>query len=152
MGQSRVSGLRGWGICFGLGAALVLLCATGCPVDDSDDPAPSDGSVSFARDVEPLLVERCADCHQPGGFAALSGIALDLRAGSAYDALVGQASEQVPGRALVAPGDADASYLFEKISSDVPAVGARMPLFDPRLSDAELEIVLAWIEGGAARD
>lgn len=66
--------------------------------------------------------------------------------------IVGQPSRQVPAKMLVVAGDPAASYLFEKVSSAKPAVGARMPYTADPLSAAELAALRTWIENGAVED
>ena len=51
----------------------------------------------------------------------------------------------------VTPGDSSESYLFHKISGtqrDVRGSGTRMPV-GPRLTEEQIELVRAWIDGGA---
>ena len=92
-----------------------------------------------------LLRVRCAVCHA-------SSISPDLRA-AAIPALVGAASTSNPGHVLVVAGDADASFLVQKLEGTQPAgAGARMPLGRPQLSPAEIAVVRAWIDDGAPAD
>jgi hypothetical protein len=51
----------------------------------------------------------------------------------------------------VVPFDADASYLMEKLSSDSPSVGTRMPPMGA-LPATQIERVRAWIAAGALDD
>ncbi|RMF84185.1 MAG: hypothetical protein D6744_03545 [Planctomycetota bacterium] len=123
-------------------AMLPIWSIAGCP----NAPAPDDGGkVSFAAQVQPILTASCAGCHQPGGFADLAGSDLDLRTGVAYDELLSGDAEHT----LVMPGDPSASFLFEKISSDNPSEGSRMPL-NGSLSDTDIETIRAWIAEGAS--
>lgn len=68
-----------------------------------------------------------------------------------YATLVSQPSTEVPTRLRVVPGDPARSYLFEKISTDTPASGKRMPPDQP-LDPAAIALVKAWIEQGARDD
>jgi hypothetical protein len=56
----------------------------------------------------------------------------------------------VPTVLRVAPGDADASYLVQKLEGTA-AVGGQMPVGSPPLDQATIDIVRAWIDSGAAR-
>lgn len=122
--------------------------ATPNPGGGNDNGA--DGSpVSFADDVQPLLTSRCISCHQPGGVALGEGISMDLRAGSAYDAIINQPSDQDESLTLVIPGDAENSLLYLKVSSNTPPVGVRMPWFQLPLSAAQIDLIRRWIDEGA---
>jgi len=107
------------------------------------------GEVSFSRDVLPIFESRCERCHQPGGRALRGGVTLDLRADQAYAQLVNQPSATDEERILVVPSDVQKSYLYEKISSDSPAEGERMPAEGEPLTEKELATIRAWIEAGA---
>lgn len=62
--------------------------------------------------------------------------------------IVARPATTVSARLRVVPGDPGASFLFEKVSSDRPAAGVRMPPNQPLDSD-KIELVRAWIAGGA---
>jgi mono/diheme cytochrome c family protein len=129
----------------GLGAGLC-----GCPAAPDADPK----NVSFAQDVQPIFTADCAGCHSPGGFAQAAGITLDLTAGNAFDSLAEHSeadhADDAGGRAaLVVPGDAESSFLFDKISSASPASGERMPLLGFPLSDSQIATIRDWIDAGA---
>lgn len=120
---------------------LAVLC--GCPTaGDMDDK----GGVSFSKDVQPILAASCAGCHSPGGFAQLAGVTLDLRSGRAFASLTDDDDDDDD---IVVPGDAEASLLFEKVSSDSPSVGERMPLFGTALPDSDIAAIREWIDAGA---
>lgn len=87
-----------------------------------------------------------SSCHRGPAPAA----ELDLQ-GRTFARLVGVAATQVATRQRVVPGDAEASYLFEKLSHASPAVGERMPPATPP-DVAQLELVRSWIENGARDD
>jgi len=94
-------------------------------------------AVDFSRDIQPLLARRCIACHGPDTREA--GLRLDDRAAAtaALDS----------GATAIVPGDASASTLVERITSDDPDV--RMPPEGPALSAAEVALVRDWIEAGA---
>ena len=95
-------------------------------------------TVSFARDILPLLESNCLSCH--GGGLQLAK--LDLR--TRESALAGGAH----GPAIV-PGDADGSRLFRRISG---AEGPAMPMDGDRITAAQIASVKAWIDQGANWD
>lgn len=132
--------------------AVVLAALVGCtptPVPDDGNGGGDDGPVSFADDIQPLLSSQCIICHQPGGIAFADGITQDLRAGSAYAAIVNQPSDQDATLTLVIPGDAENSLLYQKVNSNEPPIGVRMPQFQPPLSAAQIDLIRRWIDEGA---
>jgi hypothetical protein len=52
---------------------------------------------------------------------------------------------------LVVPGDADSSYLMEKLLPS-PTCGDPMPPIGAALSDTDIDTVRSWINGGALSD
>ena len=131
--------------------AAFALCAAlfgaGCPA--TTDPTDTSTAVTYVADVLPIFQAQCMGCHAEGGSA---GITLELTEESGYDRVVNQPSVQDASFTLVVPGDADASLLYRKVSSDTPPVGGRMPLFRAPLSDADIEVIRNWIDQGAVRD
>ena len=127
------------------------------PMDNGDDP-PDNGDdqpddpgkmVFFSSDIQPILNDRCINCHAPGGFAQMQGIPWDYREDTAFEDLIDQLSSQDETLTLVVPGDPNASLLFLKVSSASPPVGSMMPLGGPPLNDSEIEHIRVWIEQGA---
>lgn len=127
-----------------------LLLAGGCPSGSAPEPDPPSGdAVSFTRQVWPIFADNCGSCHQPGGVGELAGLRMQLTPSTAYDDLIDQPSAQNAALTLVVPGDAEASLLYQKVASDRPPVGQRMPLFSGPLSSAELAAIRDWIDQGA---
>jgi mono/diheme cytochrome c family protein len=97
---------------------------------------PSDGKVTFARDVQPIIQQTCLDCHGPAKHRA------NLRLDTKADAIKGGAN----GPALVA-GKADNSLIIKHV---LALDGKkRMPMGHEPLTDAQIKILRAWIDGGA---
>jgi len=94
-------------------AALSLIWSTGwsAPVD-------------FARDVHPILLERCAGCHK--GDRALNTRAELLK--------------------VVVPGKAGESLLIARVSGKLPP---QMPMGGRPLSAGEIDTLRRWIDEGA---
>ena len=69
-------------------------------------------------------------------------------AAASFANLVNVSSVQQPSLLRVAPGDADASYLVQKIEGTA-AVGSRMPLGGGALDAATIDAIRAWIDSGA---
>jgi len=151
-----------------MGSLVVALTnlGTGCstsvvpaPIDNGDGGGNASGggaggggvdeAVSFAADVQPIFTTACAGCHSPGGNADLAGIPTFLRDGESYDMLVNVASVQDDELVLVVPGDSAASLLYQKVASNSPPVGSRMPRFAPALSEDEIKLIQDWIDQGA---
>lgn len=58
-------------------------------------------------------------------------------------------SGQSPNRFRINPGRPNESYLMEKITSDDPELGGRMPPGSTPLSDTDIETIRNWILDGA---
>jgi hypothetical protein len=151
-----------------LACRLVLALAAACGGDGGGEPASTAGTgaamagtgamagagaapgmdVSFAGTVQPLFDLAC-NCHQSDPLMA----PFSLKAGEAYDNIVGVPSMQLPTMNLVAPGKLNDSYLWHKVNGtqlEVGGSGGRMPLTIP-LSDDEAAILERWIAAGAPR-
>jgi cytochrome c551/c552 len=89
-------------------------------------------AVAFSRDVGPILVRRCLECHS--GDAPEGGLSLTDEAALRAGGESGLAVE---------PGQREASLLWQRIASD------EMPPRHP-LPDAEKQTLAAWIDAGAA--
>lgn len=123
------------------------------PMEPEQPRAPS-----YAETVEPIFLASCvAACHEadglggPGKNAAIFG-ALDLSEGNGYASLVGVGSEQVD-MSIVGETSED-SYLWYKLLGSQADVGSAdsqlMPFGLDPLDDEQIQIVVDWIEGGAA--
>ncbi len=91
--------------------------------------------VEFARDVAPILVKHCAECHN--GSDPAGGLNLTER----DTALAGGDS----GQPAIVPGRPQESHLFERIrDGEMPPEGK-----GERLSDGERAQIETWINSGA---
>jgi hypothetical protein len=88
----------------------------------------------------------CSQCHL--GAAAPLGLRLDE--GSAFAMLVNAPASEVPSLNRVTPGDPDSSYIIQKLEGRA-AVGGRMPLGQPALPQATIDVIKQWIRNGAAQ-
>ena len=107
--------------------------------------APAVPAVPHLTDeIQPIFDKGCAlaNCHTGDGAGGLN-----LEPGRAFDELVGVTSSEVADL-LVKPNDPAGSYLFEKITSDQPRVGDRMPIGNA-LDPLDVEAIRQWIAGGA---
>lgn len=114
-------------------ALLVLFAA---PVFGADKPK----SVSFKKDVAPILVKNCFACHgptDPKGDYQLHTFAALKKPGESESASI----------AAGKPGD---SYLYELISTTDDA--SRMPKDADPLAKSDVDTIRLWIEQGAKFD
>lgn len=140
------------------------------PVDDAPEPSPSDADEptngpparssdgpSFTTTVGPLFNGKCTQsCHEPGGVLGGPGgfdpnVQMSLALADAYQTLTTQRSVQLPTMWLVGETPEE-SYVWRKLTDthlDAGGSGAAMPITGV-VTDEELAIVRAWIEGGAS--
>ena len=111
-----------------IAAALMLGPASGWSVTRAQ------ARIDFARDVQPLLKERCYECHGPT--KQMNGYRLDRR-GRALAGVV---------RPNIVPGSSDSSRLYRRVLT--PEFGTQMPPDDP-LSAEEISVLKRWIDEGA---
>ena len=143
-------------VAVGLAIASTACQGDGIGLTPSGDPF----AVGYAAEIQPIFDRRCVRCHAPGlsGFTATGGAqgGLDLTSRGSYQSLVEQPTFQAPSTPplfRVRPGRVAESYLVEKIVSDSPKSGERMPLSGPPfLSQAEVLLIEEWIRRGARND
>jgi tetratricopeptide (TPR) repeat protein/mono/diheme cytochrome c family protein len=111
-------------IVFTASAAVLPAAAAGAP-QESPAPAPT-----FSKDIAPLLFDRCAQCHQPGGSGPFSVLTYDEVRRHA-----GQIAEVTASR-YMPPWKAEPGY-------GGPFVGQHP------LSDAEIALIRRWVDTGA---
>jgi hypothetical protein len=85
----------------------------------------------------------CVHCHS----GANAPVGLRLDAANSYASLVGVPSGET-GVLRVAPGNANASYIIQKLEGKA-AVGERMPAGLPALPQGDIDIIRQWIDNGA---
>jgi len=130
-------------------------CAMPCADDElctTGSCTPCAGMVSFAADVTPIFeANGCnsAGCHE--GDVPSGG--LDLTMGVAHASLVEMPSTCPDGRSLVSTGAVSGSYLMNKLLGIDMCDGGQMPLGTVTgIMGSEIQIIEAWICGGAAND
>jgi hypothetical protein len=93
----------------------------------------------------------CTNCHTSTGRNPSGG--LNLNHDVAYEQLVNTAVRGKLGAIRVIPGDADNSYLVQKLEGSNAIVGRRMPSNGPPyLTDGQILIIRRWIAIGAPRN
>lgn len=91
--------------------------------------------IDFVRDIQPILLSRCAECH--GEAVSKSGLRLDVKSA----ALIGGES----GKVIIA-GQSDKSPLIERMAS---RDDDKMPPKGEPISAEQLELFRKWIDQGA---
>jgi len=104
-------------------------------------PASSRDSVSFNRDIRPILSDNCFHCHGPDASTRKAELRLDIEA-NAF-------SPHGEFEAAIIPGDPDGSPLFKRIISPLKSEVMPPPDSHKSLNDEEKELVKKWIEQGA---
>ena len=104
----------------------------------------ADPTLSFNRDIRPILSAYCLECHGPDGQQRKGGGKQGLR----LDTLQG-ATEDLGGVSAVIPGDADASLMIQRILTK--DADDRMPPIEhgKSLSLDQVESLKTWINQGA---
>ena len=109
---------------------LLWLCSTGFAAEQP--------KVDFAREIQPIFIKRCFECHGPGKQKS------DLRLDRKTDALKGGKS----GKPLLTPGKSAESELILRVTSQDP--DEVMPAKGERLTTEQIASLRAWIDQGAS--
>ncbi len=116
-------------------ALLFLLCS---PVGAGDADPPT---ISFRRDVLPLLSERCFACHGPDDDAREADLRLDRRA---------DATAPRDGTAAIVPGKPDHSELLRRLATSDPDLVMPPPDSGKKpLTPKQVTLIRQWIQQGA---
>ena len=113
--------------------ALLVFLASAC--------GRSEPTVSFSKDVRPVLESRCGECHTPGN----PGYEASQLSFASYESLM-KGTQYGP---VVIAGDSASSNLVVLIegradpSIKMPHAGA------PQMSASEIETIHRWVEQGA---
>ena len=128
--------------------ALLLAMASGACGDDPVTPTPTSTAPTLSTIQAQIFDVSCTSCHTDVGRSPSAG--LNLKSGSAFVNLVGVASSNSPGAVRVIAGNANTSYLVQKVEGAPGIVGLRMPRNGPPfLSDAQIRMIRDWITAGA---
>src|SRR5687768_117312 len=91
--------------------------------------------VDFAREVQPILSERCIECHDK-----------DKRKGGLSLATYGDALDGGRNGAAIRPGNGAGSLLLHRIAGEVEP---QMPKDETALTPAQIAVIRRWIDQGA---
>ncbi len=109
----------------------------------------SSDNISFNKDIQPILTKNCAveECH----VAPKPTKRLILSEGLAYINIVDVVSREYSKKKIVAPGNLELSYLYDKLTGN-QAEGDRMPSGKKALPKEQIELIKKWILAGAPND
>ena len=105
--------------------------------------ASSDDRVDFNFDIKPILSDRCYVCHGPDQSNREADLRLDLKDSAFAESQSGNVDQ------VLAKGNAQASELFLRISSDDPDLVMPPPDSNLALSPDEVQLIKRWIDQGA---
>src|SRR3712207_1636713 len=120
-----------WG---GRTAIVIAMATAAAALNGTTNRAQQVEKVDFARDVLPILQQRCYECH--GAEQQKNGFRLDRRS----DAMRGGTI------AMIGPGNSEGSRLYRRLVGD--KFGRQMPP-DGALPASQVAILKAWIDQGA---
>ncbi len=128
-----------WSVCCGVFFSACSTCVAADAVDLSKLPPPAQGQMDFARDIKPILDASCLRCHGPA--KPKSGFRLDNRANALKGGEHG---------VDILPGDSAKSPLVHYVAGLVDDMQMPPPGKGDRLGTAQISILRAWIDQGAA--
>ena len=98
------------------------------------------GAPDFQREIRPLLSDACFHCHGPDPQTRMAGLRLDVKEG---------AFAQRDNGAAIAPGDAAASLLYQRITHEQAALRMPPEYSHKSLQPEQIDKIKQWIEAGA---
>jgi mono/diheme cytochrome c family protein len=103
-----------------------------------------EGTVSYARDVQPILQANCLSCHQQGGAGyEASGFSM---------ATYGDLMKGTSGGAMIIPGDSVGSNLIVLMEGRAdPSISMPHGRNEP-VSKADIKTIRRWIDQGARKN
>ena len=116
--------------------ALLLLALAAPVLAQEAKPAEKEEKITYDDHVLPIFREKCGSCHNSN----------DKKGDLVLDSYAATMTGGASGEIVRADGDASQSQLYMVIAHLSEPV---MPPGQPKLPDAQLEIVRKWIEGGA---
>ena len=119
------------------GALLIRVSASadGVASDGAQAGTPGAMRVDYEREILPILVENCLECHSQ-----------EKRKGGLSLATYAEALEGGRSGAIIRPGNAADSLLIQRLTGQIEP---RMPKDDLALSDEQIALVRSWVQQGA---
>src|SRR5207253_85415 len=115
-----------------LAVLIVMMSAvTTAGAQTSVNVAATQGQVTFAKDVAPILQQKCQECHQPNSIAPMSLITYQEVRPWARAIKERVAARQMP------PWHIDRSVGVQKFKNDMS------------LTDQQVNTIVTWVDGGA---
>lgn len=108
------------------GSTLIVLCLVA--------PGAAE-EISFNRDIRPILSDTCFFCHGPDSEHREADLRLD--------------QEEAAKEYAIVPGDAEASEIIDRITSDDADLKMPPPESGKRLSKKEIALLKRWVDQGA---
>ncbi|MFG0285826.1 MAG: PSD1 and planctomycete cytochrome C domain-containing protein [Phycisphaerales bacterium JB039] len=142
--KSAIAGIAApaaWLVAIGAAMALASGMASGPGARAAAGTgAMADAPVVFARDIRPILSDRCFKCHGPDEAVREANLRLDTFAG---------ATAERPDGAAIVPGEPQASEILRRLRHADPDL--RMPPEGSNLAvtEAEIKLIERWIAQGA---
>ena len=132
---------------WGLGVAVASVALGACDEKLSDITGPTPNLQPTLSSIQSeIFSQRCVGCHTNVGRPAPMGLV--LTEGNAYNNLVGVAARGKAGETRVIPGDAENSYLIQKLEGRAGINGLRMPFQGTPLTDGQILVIRRWIDTG----
>jgi len=120
---------------------LVLGFPANAEPDAAPRPATKESSIDFARDVLPILSNKCFTCHGPDKDGRKAGLRLDVRESAI--------KKGRSGVSAIEPGKASNSEVVRRILSEDADEVMPPPRFKKKLTDFEKKTLQRWIDEGA---
>ncbi len=147
-GNGGVATVDGAGLVTAQGVGMTMITASGD--GQSGNATITVMTPSLTSHVQPILTNSCAlsGCHA----GALPQEGMNLSSGLTHSNTVNVPSMELPSMDRIEPGQPNQSYLVHKIQGTQGTVGGsgvRMPFGGAPLSQANIDIIRAWIADGA---
>jgi hypothetical protein len=115
----------------GLGLVLVALAPAAMGTNELGAQSASQATVTFTKDVAPILQRSCQSCHRPGSVAPMSLLTYQEARPWARSIKQKVTAREMP------PWHVDRNIGITKFKDD------------PSLTDAEIATIAKWVDGGA---
>ena len=99
----------------------------------------AENSISFNRDVRPILSANCFSCHGPDGEARKANLRLDIREGALTD---------LGGYRALEPGKVEKSEIIQRVESHDEDDVMPPPDSGRKLTESERKILREWVANG----